>query len=601
MERKLVLITLIAVLLTGVFGVTFKVEKVRASGTIYIRADGSIEPLTANITTADNVTYTLTGNINDSIVIERDNIVVDGVEYTVQGLVSGTGISLDGRSNVTIKNMEIKAFQCGISLWRSSNNSISGNHIANNDLGMQLDESSNNIISENNITTGNEGIILIYSSDYNSIAENNISNNNYGVCLAWDSNSNSIFGNNITNKWRGIFLSFSTYYNNITGNTITNNGGFGIWFYQSSNNIISENTITNNDWDGIELEYSNYNTVSGNTITNNGVEGGGGITLYLSSSNNSISGNTITANKYLDILLSVSSNYNSICDNNVTNSMKGIILHESSYNSVYGNNVANNGIGIRLYSSSENKFYHNNFIANTQQVYVATPGYANFWDNSYPSGGNYWSDYNETDIYSGPYQNETGCDGIGDTPYVIDASNQDNYPIINPVTSVDIAVINVIQSKTVVGQSYCMSINVTIENQGGFAENLSVTVYANTTEISTFSNITLTSGNSITITLHWTNVSIPKGNYTINAYAWPVPGEGDTEDNTLFNGWIFVTIPGDVDGDRDVDIYDVVKITGIYHSKLGDPQFKPNSDLDCNGEIEIYDVVMCTSHYGQSW
>jgi len=48
-------------------------------------------------------------------------------------------------------------------------------------------------------------------------------------------------------------------------------------------------------------------------------------------------------------------------------------------------------------------------------------------------------------------------------------------------------------------------------------------------------------------------------------------------------------------------IYDVVKITGIYGSKCGDPQFNPNSDLDDDGEIKIYDVVMCTSHYGQSW
>jgi len=56
----------------------------------------------------------------------------------------------------------------------------------------------------------------------------------------------------------------------------------------------------------------------------------------------------------------------------------------------------------------------------------------NTWDNGYPSGGNYWSNYTDADLYSGPYQNETGSDGIGDTPYVIDAENQDNYPLMNP-------------------------------------------------------------------------------------------------------------------------------------------------------------------------
>jgi hypothetical protein len=54
------------------------------------------------------------------------------------------------------------------------------------------------------------------------------------------------------------------------------------------------------------------------------------------------------------------------------------------------------------------------------------------WDNGYRSGGNYWSDYNGTDSYKGQYQNETGSDGIGDTPYVIDANNTDNYPLMFP-------------------------------------------------------------------------------------------------------------------------------------------------------------------------
>jgi hypothetical protein len=52
------------------------------------------------------------------------------------------------------------------------------------------------------------------------------------------------------------------------------------------------------------------------------------------------------------------------------------------------------------------------------------------WDNGYPSGGNYWSDYTGTDLYSGPYQNETGSDGIGDTSYDIDVNNRDNYPLM---------------------------------------------------------------------------------------------------------------------------------------------------------------------------
>ncbi|GAI68504.1 unnamed protein product, partial [marine sediment metagenome] len=55
----------------------------------------------------------------------------------------------------------------------------------------------------------------------------------------------------------------------------------------------------------------------------------------------------------------------------------------------------------------------------------------NTWDNSYWSGGNYWSDYTGDDFYHGPGQNKLGRDWRGDTPYnIAGGSNQDRYPLI---------------------------------------------------------------------------------------------------------------------------------------------------------------------------
>ena len=62
-----------------------------------------------------------------------------------------------------------------------------------------------------------------------------------------------------------------------------------------------------------------------------------------------------------------------------------------------------------------------------------------------------------------------------------------------------------------------------------------------------------------------------------------------------------ITIPGDIDGDYDVDILDVIKITAIYASEIGDPEFNPNSDLDNDGVITILDVILCTTHYGEKY
>jgi hypothetical protein len=80
----------------------------------------------------------------------------------------------------------------------------------------------------------------------------------------------------------------------------------------------------------------------------------------------------------------------------------------------------------------------------------------NIWDDGYPSGGNYWKDYTGVDLYNGPYQNETGSDGIGDTPYTIDANNTDRYPLMAPFNTFEAGVydgmaynVNVISNSTI--------------------------------------------------------------------------------------------------------------------------------------------------------
>jgi hypothetical protein len=113
--RKIVSGIMLILLLTSVLFVMLDVPVVVASGTIYIRADGSIDPPTAPIQRNGDI-YTLTGNIYDYIVVQRNNIVVDGAGYTVQG----TGLTI-GTDNVTIKNVEIKACMQGVTVMELIN------------------------------------------------------------------------------------------------------------------------------------------------------------------------------------------------------------------------------------------------------------------------------------------------------------------------------------------------------------------------------------------------------------------------------------------------------------------------------------------------
>jgi len=157
-----------------------KVNIVKAESTIYIRADGSVEG-TDKIQRDGNV-YAFTGDISiDSgdcgIEVDRDNIVIDGAGFALQGTAAyiSRGIDLSSRSNVTVKNMEIRNFMDGIYLVPSSNNTITGNYItANTDSGIWTAGVSNNITG-NHIANNNIGILFEGSHDL--IYHNNFINN----------------------------------------------------------------------------------------------------------------------------------------------------------------------------------------------------------------------------------------------------------------------------------------------------------------------------------------------------------------------------------------------------------------------------------------
>ena len=286
-----------------VLPLTFGAKMGDMSGTVYIRANGSVEPLNAPISNLDNMTYTLTGNITssgDGIIVERDNIIIDGNQCIVHGFKPYSGIVLAGRSNVTVKNTAISNFENGINLTDTNGTNISGD----------------------NLTANGANDIYLYSSFNDDINDNIMTNSDFGICLL-----------------------------------------------SSSNVSIERNNITANNDNAIRLDYSS--TVN-------------------------ISGNEITANTW------------------------GINLgYSSSDVSVIGNKIANNNIGIWLYSSSNNRIYHNKLVNNVQQVYSVDS--TNVWDDG--ASGNYWSNYNGTDA---------NHDAIGDTPYVIDANNKDNYPLMPP-------------------------------------------------------------------------------------------------------------------------------------------------------------------------
>lgn len=743
---------MLVLLVISTLALAFKIQPVWADGIIYINADGSITPLTAPISTVDNVTYTFTGNINESIAVQRNSTVIDGAGYTVKGSGTGTGISLESANNVTIRNTSISGFHNGISLNSSSNNTLSNNSITGSDqygiwlnysssntvsdsnasgngigiylnyspnntllgdnatgnykgivldsssnntlhannaeenpaLGIGLNSSSNNTLSDNsatgnaglggvgihlissshntvsgstatqnyygivldsspenvlsqnvidnsfwsnfdvygsglsdyinlidasnladgkpvyyivnqndlaispathpsigylalvnctgiqieNLTLANknkENLVLAYTTD-STITQNNISNKQYGIYLYSSSNNtlsdntvtpstkytdtaivldsssnnmvsdnnvtgngggihvdsssnNTILGNNITGNSGGIGLGPSSFNDTLSGNTVTGNTSWGIWLMSCSNNTVSSNNVTGNSYDGIILYDALNDIVSGNNVSGNL---GNGILINYYCSNETVTDNNISGNTADAISLDHSSSKNTVSGNNVNgNGAGGIALYSTSGNTVSGNNAIGNGDGISLDSSSNNTIDHNNFINNTQQA-LLSGSEPNAWDDGYPSGGNYWSNYTGFDSHSAPNQNETGSDGIGDTPYVIDANNTDHYPLMAPIIAFDAGTWN--------GTAYKINIlsNSTVSNVQIDVANRTV-------------SFNVTGPES---TLGFCRVTIPiimvqdlwRGNYSVllNNEQWPFTNWTDTSNTYIY-------------------------------------------------------------------
>jgi parallel beta-helix repeat protein len=397
----------------------------------------------------------------------------------------------------------------------------------------------------------------------------NIASDTDGIVI--ERNNTVLDGAGYTLQGTSAPSSTGVYLSGIASATIKNMRvkafGFGIYFYNSINNNICENEVTDNEY-GILLDtYSTGTKISGNKVANNIY----GVNCIGYSDENIIGGNTITTN------------------------LAGIWIVGSSSTNISENIITgNNQYGIRLESSSNNAIYHNNFMNNPNQAY--TYDSTSDWDNGYPSGGNYWSDYTGNDIYSGPYQNEAGSDGIGDIPYVVDANNQDRYPLMK---TCDIGIQRVTTSKAVVGQGYKVSINVEIVDYGINSENFNLTTYVNTISIAT-QTVTLTSVSSTTITFAWNTSGFAKGSYTVSAYAWPVPGETHTADNNFTDGTVYVGIPGDVNADRKVDMKDIGIICLAYGSYPGHPKWNPNADINGDGKVDMRDIGITCLNYGKT-
>jgi parallel beta-helix repeat protein len=511
-----------------------------------------------------NKTVTLVGESTSTTVVDGNG--TGHVIHVVSDNVTVTGFTVQRSGNT-----HMPALEAGICLNRSAGCLIQGNLLVDNGFcGISLLYSHRNTICNNTVVRSSWDGIHLLTSNYNVIANNTVDSLWGGINGHGGFHYNNVTGNTITNTTHAMFYHDATH-NLIHENTITTAAAEGIWLQDqvsynhvtdnhvanasvairvqgpNYNNTVARNTIvgaeygiliqdyathtrvtdntiassraSSDSWRaGIRLDNAYYTTIDRNTITDNNY----GILLYVASPHTTVFQNTLTGNEFGLRVASGGSHYLNMTDNAVThnrgygigltgftsgshyatltrnlimNNSDGIALGQySNAHLIQQNTIRQNGYGFYIDYSTQNTIQQNTILDNTHHVYLAN-GSVNTWDGDYPAGGNYWSTYTDIDLYKGPHQNVTGCDGVWDHPYSLDADNQDRYPLTKPLSE---------------------------------------------------------------------------------------PA-------------------GDVDDDRDVDLFDIVRIAILYGVELPDPQYNRLCDLDLDGDIDRSDIIIAAGSYGNSW
>jgi parallel beta-helix repeat protein len=305
-----------------------------------------------NINQNGNV-YTLTGDINGTLVVNCDNIVLDGAGYSFLGQGQSSGIWLQNRHYITIKNLNIDCFANGIRFSQSDWNITSGEYTPG--------YTTNCSIQGCNITRCNIGISCTAVQSC-SFLGNCVANNTQGMSL---SGSGNIFRDNKFEANTISFVDYSYVANDVVANDIdTSNSVDGKPIYcwvnkenmtipndagmvelNNCRNISAQGLKLNNDYIGILVYNSSNCRISCNQLSNCSF----GIRLR-SCFNTTIFDNQFRENdKAIELIHIYDHNENNVIANNlVTDNRNGIDVSYSSNTTVASNQIINNtGYGIQ--------------------------------------------------------------------------------------------------------------------------------------------------------------------------------------------------------------------------------------------------------------
>jgi hypothetical protein len=348
---------------------------------------------------------------DDCIVINADNVILNGNDNTITGDGNNNGIDVLG-SDCSVSNIVITNVSNGIDAETGSSSDFSNIIVNESDYGLYI-ESNDNTFDSITLTNNNRGVYLSSSWVQNNVfTQLSAEGNDYGIYLSSGTQNNSFNGGATSSSSYDTYcesetpdnfnagLTFSSNYqckfklssNITTCGYITESGEYSILndidatsygddcIVISADNVIlngNDNTITGDSnfncidtgdeiYNGLEihnLEISGFNDgitllTSSSSIYSNSISGGSDFGIYLDGDNNNVYDNTINDQGSSSGVygISIDGSGNNIHDNTLSgiDAGRNPITITGNNNIINLNTISDCAVGIALYGSSNN-------------------------------------------------------------------------------------------------------------------------------------------------------------------------------------------------------------------------------------------------------
>jgi len=344
------------------------------------------------------------------------------------------GIECYYSDHVVFSNVTVAGCASGFTLWHTDNVTLRNCRMQENWLGVQATYSDSTLVvgctSTNSFTEGMPQAMFFGNSNCSQLIDCEV---RYIGELS-----------DPMTLYRFGIMFFNTHEALVQNCTIRNSTGPGVscgsYMFRSSGLAVRECRISECYWSAVEVDGTDDVVIENNSfaLTDRAIDVNDCVGVE-------IRNNSLILNEWCGVLLHYVNWCNMTGNWFAWNGGEGVMM-EGSNITIARNSFIESGVGIEG-GRYDVLIHHNDFIQNREPInpYLC---YRSSWDDGYPSGGNYYSDYTGLDLFSGPDQSIPGSDGFGDSPYVHDwyYPYEDRYPLMSPAISHGSAPVAMIES-----------------------------------------------------------------------------------------------------------------------------------------------------------